>query len=436
LTNLTRIHGRDWGLAGLLVLLAFSAYCPLGLSLSAKGAFAGYDHVFDADPNRAIEDLAGGGCTFEVATARHPLFVVFFAPWGALLNHVTGSKVVSAVLMNAMFGGLLVGLFYVFLRVLELGSALAMGFTVILAASASSLVFGSVPDTFVFSAFALLLLFTIDAWTPNEKRFLLAFVPASIFAVGITSLNVVACFIIVALRYRSYLGQRRNELKPFVIRGLAAAGSAIVAFAALLLVQKVIYPSTFAPSTDSDLRNLIEENVSVPFADGSVGVLEKTLPFYFRDNVISPGLSAEFQGTDPVPFVWPYNYTVDAFESAGRIAQYNIRFVTRTCYALLIGTWLYLLIKTPAHGDKTLLALSAYFLFTALFHLFYGSSQVYVYSAHYTFAWIALLAIPMKNVAELPQSGRRFAYAALAGFLTFLLVNNAVFAYKLVTVFP
>ena len=431
-----RIGGWDWGVAGLLVLLAFSAYCPLGLSLSAKGAFSGYDHVFDADPNRAIEDLAGGGCKFEVATARHPLFVVFFGPWGALLNHVTGSKVVSAVLMNALFGGLLVGLFYVFLRVLELGPALATAFTVMLAASASSLVFGAVPDTFIFSAFALLLLFTIDAWTHNDRRFLRAFVPASLFAIGITSLNVVACFIIVALRYLSYHGERRGELRPFVLRGIAGGASAIVVFAALLLVQKVIYPSTFAPSTDSSLRSLLEENVSLPFAHGSLGVLEKTLPFYFRDNVISPGLSAEFQGADPVPFVWPYNFTADGFESAGRIAQYNIRFVTRTFHALLIATWLYLLIATPACSDKTFLALAAYFLFITLFHLFYGTSQVYVYSAHYTFAWIALLAIPMKRVAELSQSGRRFAYAAVGGFLTFQLLNNVLFAYKLVRVFP
>ena len=433
---MTRIGGWDRGLAGLLVLVAFSAYCLLGLSLSAKGAFAGYDHVFDADPNRAIEDLAGGGCTFEVATVRHPLLVVFFGPWGALLNHVTGSKVVSAVLLNALFGGLLVGLFYVFLRVLGLGPALATGFTLMLAASVSSLVFGAVPDTFIFSAFALLLLFAIDAWTHNDRLFLRAFVPASLFAIGITSLNVVACFIIVALRYRSYLGERRNELKPFVLRSLAVGASAVVAFAALLLVQKVIYPSTFAPSTDSGLRNLVEENVSLPFAHGSLGVLEKTLPFYYRDNVISPGLSAELHGPDPVPFVWPYNYTADAFESAGRIAQYNIRLVTRTFYALLIATWLYLLIATPACSDKTFLALSAYFLFTALFHLFYGSGQVWVYSAHYTFAWVALLAIPMKWVAELSRSGRRFAYAALGGFLTFLLVNNVLFAYKLVMVFP
>jgi fatty acid desaturase len=134
--------------------------------------------------------------------------------------------------------------------------------------------------------------------------------------------------------------------------------------------------------------------------------------------------------------VWPSNASADSFESAGRIAQYNIRFVARLFYALLMATCAYLLITTPDCRDNAFLALSAYFLFTALFHLIYGTWQVYVFSAHYTFPWIALLALPMRSVADLSANGQRIAYATLALFLIFMLVNNGLFALELVKAFP
>ncbi len=424
----------DAGIASLLAALSFGTYCFIGYALSTTGVFAEYDHIFNADPNRVIEDLAGGGCVFEVTTIRHPLLVLFFSPLGTLLNFATGSKAISAVVLNSLFGGLFVGLFYLLLRGIDLKRFLASSFTLILAFSTSSLVFGSVPDTFIFSAFGLLLMFTIDALIENDRRFLTVFIPASIFAAGITSLNVVACFIIIVLRYRRCLDYRHGLLRGFLISGVFIGMLAVAVFAALLLLQKLVYPSTFAITGSAKVEKLVSTYIHGPFRNGSLRILEENAPFYYKHNIISPGLNVR-RADAALPYIWPFEKEPHRFESEGRIGEYNIRFLSRTFYCIVVLTAFGLLVKASAYRDRIFIALCTYYIFTVVFHYIYAPWQVYVFSTHYTFPWVAMLALSMKPAAGLGKYSRRFIHATLFCFLVLMSLNNYFFAYELIDVF-
>ncbi|MGD0576795.1 MAG: hypothetical protein ABSA74_01850, partial [Candidatus Staskawiczbacteria bacterium] len=196
-----------------------------------------FDSSFAADTPRVVWDLsvfAGNHYRTEV----HPLFVLFLNPIGSALSVALG-YVVSAIFLTSVFGGINVSLLYLFLRKIKLKNFYSIFFSLLLGVSSSSLIYASMPQTFVFSSVGLifLLLLTIDSGS-DDKNFLSKFIPASIFAMGMATTNIV--FPLILFIYKFYKLRARDFIKLFII-----AFSAIIFISiALSIIQLSIYPSS------------------------------------------------------------------------------------------------------------------------------------------------------------------------------------------------
>jgi len=111
-----------------------------------------------------------------------------------------------------------------------------------------------------------------------------------------------------------------------------------------------------------------------------------------------------------------------------------VKWISIILYCLLVVCSIYLIVKSKLYQTEMFAILALYLLFNFSFHQFYGRVEEYLYTTHYTFALIALLALPFK----LKSINRNFNYALniiLTLFLVFLLVTNISFMKDFIAIF-
>ena len=182
--------------AFVLALVFVLAYAGLALVFfhHSPRLFQHLDQLFDADLGLWTIDLARPQGP-HTPTSVHPLFLLFFKPLGTGLRHllrafgIRFAARLAASLLCAVAGGAAVGAFRVLLHRLGVSDARARLWTLVFAASATQIVFSSLPESFAFSALSLTLVFAVAAGPrPSEA----GRVAAGVFSFGITVTNLAA----------------------------------------------------------------------------------------------------------------------------------------------------------------------------------------------------------------------------------------------------
>lgn len=369
----------------LLALPFFAAYFSIGLKLNPANMDT-VDNFLDADNTSWMIRIAqAGGAALEMR-GPHPFAYLLFRPFGFLLNLFTHNFALSAIALNALAGALCVFLVWLYIRRQAENQVYALLAGSFLGLSTAQLFFGSVVETYIFSALALLLFFVLlqNAEVPFGKL-----VGAGVITFGITFTNFVQALIGFAVAR-----PRLKEIARFVALTLSLS-------VALSLLQAAWYPSSklFFLPTDAQAEG---EYVSLFFQDsawravGRVVLLIRTVflytivapkPYVFIEDV--GGTFPRFNFFKIVPGTFSYA----AYSDLGKW----LILVWGLALALSMFFFLRDFIRTRKFDIR--LALLLCVLFNFALHLIYGY-EPFLYAPDWAYALILFVVISLQPLAK------------------------------------
>ncbi len=403
---------------GLLLALGFIiVYTYFGLRFN-NPAIDTVDNYLDADNSSWMTRIsAPDGYEMEMR-GPHPFAYFVFRPLGWVVNLFTRNFALTAILLNTLAGGLCVFLAWAFIRNQFQDRVYAFLVAALLGLSTSHLVFGSIVESYIFSAAALIGFFLL-LQTRKEATGSLA--ALGLLTFGITLTNFVQNFIgFVVSR------PRWKDMIRF--------GGLVVSIGVLLsMIHAAWYPSGKLFFLSSDVQAEEEFAISV-FQDpvwraiGRVMLLIRTILLY---SVIAPRpfvFTAEVGGTFPrFNFfkISPDGFLFSSYNGLGNIL------VMAWAVLLLVAGILFAWNLTRTRKADLALAFALCLIFNFALHLNYGY-EPFLYSPDWTYALIFFAALGLAPLAK-----NRWFQAGLSLFLILLAYNQwQFFAFILETVSP
>jgi hypothetical protein len=174
-----------------LALIFFAVYTAIGLKLNAPNRDT-TDNFLDADNSSWMRRISTpDGYNLEMR-GPHPFAYFIFRPLGWLLNIFTQNYGRSAILLNTLAGALCVFMAWLFIKRQFQDPVYALLIASLLGLSTAHIFFGSVIETYIFSAAALIAFVLILQKRTNSMS---APVSMSVITFGITLTNYVQTFI-------------------------------------------------------------------------------------------------------------------------------------------------------------------------------------------------------------------------------------------------
>ncbi|MEW6401156.1 MAG: DUF6080 domain-containing protein [Chloroflexota bacterium] len=328
--------------------------------------------------------------------AVHPLAHLIFRPIVALISILTyGDRFTASLLLLAFAGSGCVFLTWKVAKRICKNEVHAVLFASLLGASASHLIFGSVIESYIFSAFLLLLFL----WMLISNRSTPLLVAASVLTLGVTITNI-------AQQAATALFVQRN-LRRVVLLFLMV----VFIGAGLNVISRLIYPVTeyfFLPQNLTGEQRFAEQiNLK------RIGLMTENLLIY-SVTAPQPYSSARndmprfnfLNGTirDYIWFGWP-------------------SLLLWTSFLILAFVSFFKRLKAGTLENQLSLALLACPAFNFLLHVGYGT-EPFLYSADWTYALVLFVAVSLKDYAE-----RTWLQIGLFGLVMAVLVNNCWLMY-------
>ena len=410
-----------------LALLFFAVYTFIGLRLNNLSVDT-TDNFLDADNSSWMTRIsAPEGSSLEMR-GPHPFAYFVFRPLGWLLNLFTNDSALSAILLNTFTGALCVFLAWLFIKRQFQNSVYALLIASLLGLSTAHIFFGSVIETYIFSA-AALIGFALVLQKKSDS--LLAPVGMSVLTFGITLTNFVQNFIlfVVSQTLKAFKTFRVSFTQVFRFTGFTLALGIL-----LSIIHAVWFPSSKLFFFPSDAQAEEEFAFSV-LQEPSWKVIGRTLLLVrtvFLYAVIAPQpyvFGEEVGGTFPrFNFfkISPETFSYSSYDGVGNV---------------LVLLWGIVLLTAGFFFLKNLLRtrtvdLSIAFVFCVLFnfvlHFNYGY-EPFLYSPDWTYALIFFVALSLAPLAK-----NRFFQGGMTVFLILLAYNQFQFfqfIFKTITLF-
>lgn len=426
----------DWSLPRRLVMALLvaaacsSLYSAIGLRFAATPAFSRNNYLFHSDPRRVITELADRSGN-HYRTKVHPIFVLLFNPVGSRLRTPLGSPDTAAIVLNALAGGVAAGLAFLFFLSRRLTPLHAVGLTALVAFSAAHLLYGSIPEIYIFSAGSLVLLVLLTV-SREERQWPL--VAAGVLATGILTTNIVQASLLF-----HFGDSRRTSLRHGLRRTAVYVALVLAITGALSGLQKVLYPSSrffFEPSAYA------EESKYIPSYEGASEVLERAGEFLkalVLFDIVAP--APIFNPGPPPPSDWRSG-TAGEERSSKPVPRatfvgepttvHGVGVVAALLWAalMLIGCWG--LVRERGRGTDAMLkkGLLACLLFNFGLYMVYGQ-EPFQYSCNWTFLSLALVALGLRPVLESKTRLRALGSVLVLLLAPVLLAANLVFVSSL-----
>lgn len=187
-----------------LAVLFFAIYTSIGLELN-RSSVDSIDNYLDADNSTWMARIAApGGSSLEMR-GPHPFAYFIFRPLGWLFMLGAGDFALASTLLNTLVGGICVFLAWIFFKRLYGDSVYSFLMSALLGLSTSNLFFGSVVESYIFSA-AALIGFSLLVQNGGSSTF--ALIASGLLTFGITLTNFVQnliLFIVSRPRWREFI---------------------------------------------------------------------------------------------------------------------------------------------------------------------------------------------------------------------------------------
>ncbi len=391
----------------LLALLFFGIYTYIGLKLNSP-TIDTTDNYLDADNSSWMLRIADSAGSRLEMRGPHPFAYFIFRPLGWVLNLFTRNPALSAILLNTFMGGVCVFLAWTFIKNETQNRVYAFLIASLLGLSTAHIFFGSVIETYIFSAAALIGFFLI---LQARRDSLNGLVLTSLITFGITLTNFVQTFVGFVIS--------RPRIKDII----RFAGLTLSFGVLLSLIHSVWYPTSKLFFLPSDAQAEGEFAFSLfqepPWrAVGRVLLLVRTILLY---TVIAPRpyvFGEEVGGTFP-----RFNFFKIAPETFSYSSYSGLGNALVLFWAvLLLASGLFFfwnLVRTRKAGLTLSFALCV--LFNFLLHINYGY-EPFLYSPDWAYALIFFVALTLAPLAK-----NRIFQAGLFVFLILLAYNQWTF---------
>lgn len=366
-----------------------------------------HDFWFESDGIRVVLNMTSPASGMR--SQLHPFFTFFALPPTVALMQLASLDGLTAVrVVTAAVAGTTVAAFYVLQRLTVRPRLDALLFTAVLATSASSIFWFTVPETYAFGALGFVAALAFVAAGPARPASLAAAVAINVGTLGITLTNWMAGLLATVARCSP--GTFRFWRRPVAatIRELAPTARVIVATAAvsaiLWLGLRAIFPKTRAPfpySWDDEHQYLLWP---------SLARLGEAAEAFFLHTMVMPEFTAHWR--------------VQATASGMALNAQHASISGSNLWAVAaLAAWIALL----AYGALSLvrgtgqpeyrITLGLLTLAQAAMHFLYGE-ETFLYSLHYLPLLVGVAALGAEGRARLPA-------LLLAGVLVACnLVNN------------
>jgi hypothetical protein len=385
-------------------LLFFAVYIYLGLRFN-NPSINSTDNYLDADNSTWVARIAEPTGSQMEMRGPHPFAYFVFRPLGWFLNLFTRNPNLSAILLNAFAGCLCVFLVWMFIEHQFKDRIYATLIAALLGLSTSHLWFGSLVETYIFSAATLIGFFLL---LQTRKESTGSLVTMSLLTFGITLTNFVQNFI-------GFVVSRPRWRDVIRFAGLTISLGVLVS-----LVHAAWYPSAKLFFVPSDAQAEGEFAISI-FRDPAwkaVGRIVLLLRTIFLYSVIAPRpfvFTKEVGGTFPrFNFfkISPDGFLLSSYTGIGKIL---VLAWTIFLFAAIIMFFINLIRTRKADIS---LALALCLLFNFVLHLNYGY-EPFLYSPDWTYALILFVALGLAPLAK-----KRWFQVGLLAFLIVLAYNQ------------
>ena len=400
-----------------LALLFFVMYIFIGLRINNPVADT-TDNFLDADNSTWMRRIAASDGSLMEMRGPHPFAYFIFRPLGWLLNLVTHNFTLTAILLNTFTGALCVFMAWLFVKRQFQNSTYALLIASLLGLSTSHIFFGSVIETYIFSAAALIgFILVIQQGTDS----LFAPVLMSLITFGITLTNFVQNFISFLVSH-----PRLKEIFRFAALTLSLGIVISLIHAAWYPSSKLFFVLSGAQAEEKFTIDILQEPRWR--AIGRVVLLIRTILLY---TVIAPQpyvFTKEVGGTFPrFNFfkISPETFSYSSYHGIGSVL------VLLWVILLLVCGWFFVsnIIRTRKVDLSVAFLLSI--LFNFVLHVNYGY-EPFLYSPDWAYALIFFVALSLAPLAK-----NRYFQCGMLIFLILLAYNQfQFFSFILATISP
>ncbi len=391
----------------LLALTFFLIYLYFGLQFN-RLSVAQVDNLFEADVGSWMRRISGPNEKDFVMRGPHPFAYFIFRPFGWLLNLLTKDPALSAILLNTFVGGLCVFLAWLLIKRHFKNNIYALLIAGLLGLSTSHFFFGSVVETYIFSALSLILFFLL---LEADRQSLISLILAGALTFGITITNFVQNAI-------GFIVDRPRWKEMFRFFAWTISLSIV-----LSILHAAVYPSSklfFLLSSSKNEEQFFNGILQMPAwkATGRIIFLVRTVFLY---TVIAPNVFVLREDVGSyIPEFRFFKIVPGTFSYSG---YGNLGAALVLIWGILLFTagfmFLWNLIRNRKTG--TALAFGLCVLFNLVLHIDYGQ-ELFLYSPDWAFALIFFVAFGLAPFRE-----NRFFQAGMLIFLIILAGNQLRF---------
>ncbi|GAB4525738.1 MAG: hypothetical protein Tsb0010_09350 [Parvularculaceae bacterium] len=399
-----------------LFAAAFALYAAFALRI-AQGDFLDYFNLaFDVDPRRYAQELTRSWAAWppDYGGPKHPLLFVF-RPFAEPFLWLGFDWKEAASLTAALFGAGAVAIAYAFLRTLQIARPDAAMLACLYALSSAQLFNAFITESYVFSLFALALVWRIvAARLEAPQRFRRLRYVAPILTFGITTTNVVQAAIAeAALRFQQSPPREAivNLIRFGIICGAITLALLILAFPSGMW-QIATHPA-------DALRVLLWSQTK-----GDTVGLPMMFATYFGYAFVAPEFTiVELPGGAPM-----LDFRQFAMGAAGWPAL--------ALWAALLGAGCWRAAHLRDARRFLVWGLAAALAVNLILHMRYQfRGSIFLYAPHMSFVIFALAAFAFDRMSLL-LARRPFAMrAALAALIALMAANNLPRAWELASGF-
>ncbi|HET9588225.1 MAG TPA: hypothetical protein VFO91_05515 [Anaerolineales bacterium] len=415
--RMTRVFrfGRQ-NLPGIVLALFFLfAYFTFAESINFP-EFRTLDQYFDTDISVWLERLTSPSRE-EVSRVRavHPAVLLFLRPPVWLVSiFLNGDRLHALFLIHALAGATCVLLAWLILKQATGNQTYSLIMASLLGASASHLLLGSMLETYIYSALALIL-FTL--LMQGENTSLKFTVPAGVLVSGITVSNLIQTCILYLTKY-----PRLKTLAKYVLL-------VVLIVSVLNILQVWLYPNARLLLIPDNL--LIEQRYGFDFESSwkTTGRFSLTVRAILLYGIVAPKpfiliqeLGANF------PNFRTFQIALGEFHIAGYIglADMTVKF-----WMVILAAAGILFIRDFFQSPRQVLFSIGLVLclgFNLVLHTVYGDDPM-LYSPNWVYALVFFVALSLKGWAD-----RKWLQAALITFVGLMMAVNLGLVHQIMTV--
>lgn len=363
--------------------------------------------IFEADagPWLAILGYPDG---FNVNRAVHPLTLITIRPFVRFFGLFLGDSWFLAPLIGiALTNAFAILMAWIFVKRATKNETFAFLFSILLGASASHILFGSITETYVFGMASLI--FFLLLVQADEKRFSIL-VPAGLLVFGITVTNIAQSMIAMLLK-------KTHSFWSWFYYGVLVLTISI----ALTALVNVLFPGNQSSFwVPEDL--LFEAQFSEPIYESKTEALitrsqivGRTMFLY---DVLAPTPYEAVRGRNtPGEIV---NFKTYHYKDSIAAWYDGLANIPLIIWIILLITSLIFFIKNFRTDENTPLTTGILggFAFNFFLHLNYGT-ELFLYTPYFTFLIIFFVALSLK-----PLVNKRWFETSLAIFVLMTFANN------------